>query len=296
MCKPNWLVGLLGTAFWIGYVTTMLLLPRVADVHGRKKIFAYGLTISAVLYAALIFSKNFYLTMVIIFLFGVTNTVRTIMGFVYFTELMPKKSITIATTVLWIIDGCVYLFVVVYFWKISKYTIYLISIGFVFATLGALFSWFLPESPVWLLSLNRTEQAIQVMTQIAKVNKKEDQFRRAADQARVDMIELQRNSANVEKVKETPKIMFYLRQPRIQLNLGIMMIVWLTSSLDFYLITFLVNTFDQVYLSALASSLADFVAYAMSGFLYPILKARISFTSFFGASLVVGIVILCYGL
>ncbi len=112
-------MGLLGTAFWIGYVSTMLWLPRMADVYGRKKIFTYGLTLSAVLYAALIFSKNFYLTMFIIFLFGVTNTVRTIMGFVYFTEMMPKKSITLATTVLWIIDGCVYLFVVVYFWKIS---------------------------------------------------------------------------------------------------------------------------------------------------------------------------------
>ncbi len=75
-----------------------------------------------------------------------------------------------------------------------------------------------------------------------------------------------------------------------------MCIVWLTSSLDFYLITFLVNTFDQVYLTALASSLADFVAYALSGFLYPILRARVSFTSFFSLSFIGGIVILAYGL
>lgn len=176
MCRPDWLVGLLGTSFWIGYVSTMLWLPRVADVYGRKKLFAVGLSISLLLYTALILSKNFYLTMVIIFFFGVTNTIRTITGFVYFTEMMPKSKITVATTVLWIIDGCIYLFVVIYFWKISTYTNGLIIIGWCFAFCGALFSWFLPESPVWLLSLNRTEQAIQVMTKIAKINKSEAQL------------------------------------------------------------------------------------------------------------------------
>lgn len=38
------------------------------------------------------------------------------------------------------------------------------------------------------------------------------------------------------------------------------------------------------------------MAYAASGFLYPILKARVSFISFFGLSVAGGIVILAYGL
>ena len=63
--------------------------------------------------------------------------------------------------------------------------------------------------------------------------------------------------------------MYYLKDRKIAINMAIMMIVWLTASLDFYLITYLVNTFEQVYLAALASSLADFVANAFSGFLYP---------------------------
>ena len=72
-----------------------------------------------------------------------------------------------------------------------------------------------------------------------------------------------------DKQEEAPPVMYYLKDRKIAINMAIMMIVWLTASLDFYLITYLVNTFEQVYLAALASSLADFVANAFSGFLYP---------------------------
>jgi len=157
MCKPDWVVSMLGTAFWIGFVSTMLWMPRISDVHGRKLIFAIGVNISALLYTVVVFSKNFYLTLFAIFLFGVTNTIRTIIGYVYMTELMPKKSQTIAVSVFWIIDGLIYLFVVIYFWKISDHCMYLISIGYGLMILAAIFSWFLPESPVYLLNLNKTE-------------------------------------------------------------------------------------------------------------------------------------------
>jgi len=43
--------------------------------------------------------------------------------------------------------------------------------------LAALLCWFLPESPVYLLSLNRIEEAIQVMQKIARWNRKENNFR-----------------------------------------------------------------------------------------------------------------------
>jgi len=115
-------VGLLGTAFWIGFITTMLWLPRLSDVHGRKKIFCFGVVVSALLYTVVVFSKNYYLTITAIFLFGVTNTIRTIIGYVYMTELMPKKSQYFAVTIFWIIDGCIYLICVVYFWQVSKHS------------------------------------------------------------------------------------------------------------------------------------------------------------------------------
>ena len=60
--------------------------------------------------------------------------------------------------------------------------------------------------------------------------------------------------------QETPTTMTYLRQRRVLINLLIMMVLWLSFSVNFWLINFLVNNFDNVYPSALASTLSDFLA------------------------------------
>ena len=55
-CMPDWQVGLLGSAFWIGFITTMLWIPREADKRGRKNLFRVGCVISALLYLVIVFS------------------------------------------------------------------------------------------------------------------------------------------------------------------------------------------------------------------------------------------------
>ena len=58
--------------------------------------------------------------------------------------------------------------------------------------------------------------------------------------------------------------MFYLRQKKILINLIVMSICWLVSSLNYYLLTFLVNTFENVYTTALFSSCSAFLAYIVA--------------------------------
>jgi len=47
-----------------------------------------------------------------------------------------------------------------------------------------------------------------------------------------------------------------------------MCFIWLSTSFNFYLIQFLINTFDQVYESALGSATSEVLAYAFAGLLY----------------------------
>ena len=61
---------------------------------------------------------------------------------------------------------------------------------------------------------------------------------------------------------------YYLGQRKIQINLLIMCFIWLSTSFNFYLIQFLINTFDQVYESALGSATSEVLAYAFAGLLY----------------------------
>ena len=127
---------------------------------------------------------------------------------------------------------------------------------------------------------------------MARINKKSDEFE-------VTGAEIEAKLAPEIEEKDgqtTPPAMYYLRQRKILSNLLIMMVIWLSSSFDYYLIMYLVNTFKKVYVSAVASSLSEMVAYAVSGAYYMKLGARLTFISSFGLSIVGGIIILAYGL
>ena len=56
-----------------------------------------------------------------------------------------------------IIDGLTYMMVTVYFWLISKQWFYIISIGYLMSIVSAGLVWFLPESPVYLINLDRIQ-------------------------------------------------------------------------------------------------------------------------------------------
>lgn len=98
---------------------------------------------------------------------------RTAIGFIYLQEMIPARTQTVTTTVLFTIDGLIYTFQIMYYWKISPYSIYLLWAGFAIAIFGAVIPFFLPESPVFLLSAGRIDQLIEVMRKFGKFNRNE---------------------------------------------------------------------------------------------------------------------------
>ena len=38
VCEPDWKIALIGSAFFVGWVITLLWVPRISDKHGRKKM------------------------------------------------------------------------------------------------------------------------------------------------------------------------------------------------------------------------------------------------------------------
>ena len=75
-----------------------------------------------------------------------------------------------------------------------------------------------------------------------------------------------------------------------------MCLIWLTSCSDYFLITFLVNTFKRVYVCAVASSISENLAYPISGVFYAKFGAKASFMTGNGIAAVFGVLILAYGL
>ena len=115
MCAPEWKVGLLGSSLFIGWCATLLWLPRLADVYGRKRLFCLGTFLDLVLYTALMLTRNLDVMIGIIFTVGLFTSLRVNVGFVLLTELMPKSKQTFVGTAWGVLESSIVLCSTFYF-------------------------------------------------------------------------------------------------------------------------------------------------------------------------------------
>ena len=97
-------------------------------------------------------------------------------------------------------------------------------------------------------------------------------------------------------IEKAPPLSFYLSFEDVQVNLVIMVLVWLITVFDFYLIGFLVNTFEQIFYSTIASGVSEFVAQAFGGYLKHSAGMRRSLFISYSIAAIGGFAVLLYGL
>jgi hypothetical protein len=89
---------------------------------------------------------------------------------------------------------------------------------------------------------------------------------------------------------------FYLGKSDVKVNLVIMVFVWLITVFDFYLIGFLVNTFDQIFYSSIASGVSEFVAQAFGGIIFERIGVRKALCISYVIASIGGFLMITYGL
>lgn len=118
----------------------------------------------------LIFSnKNLYYFL--IYLIGFGSSARMAVGYVYLNELIPSKSIPMVSSIgLFFVSESVVM-AAVYFWFISKDWRPFEMFGVCLAIFTLSSSLWIPESPKFLISQKRYEEAMDVFRKIARINK-----------------------------------------------------------------------------------------------------------------------------
>jgi MFS family permease len=130
MCEPKSKIAMLGSAFFFGWASTLLWLPRVGDIYGRRLPFAINSLVCVALYSAVMVTKNLNVMIFLIFLFGTVSSIRIQVGFNYLLELVPKPNQTMVATLWNCTEGLIYLVVVIYFYYVSKDWQYIIGWGY----------------------------------------------------------------------------------------------------------------------------------------------------------------------
>ena len=99
-----------------------------------------------------------------------------------------------------------------------------------------------------------------------------------------------------EEVKMTGSIKDIIKVRRHLVNLIIMVVVWIASSFDYYLLNFqMKNIKGNIFLNTFASAISELPAIIISGFMYKKLGIKITLFSWFTLSFLGGICLLILG-
>lgn len=171
-CVDDWKIGMIGASLFIGWCVTLLWLPSIADKKGRRNLFWFGMVCDLALYTGLMLTHRLGVMIFIYFCFGMICSIRIQVGYVYLMEVLPKKAQTHVTSGWNVQEAMIYVVGTIYFWKISKHWFWYCLIGYIWQAISVIFLIWMPESPRYLISVGKLDEAKKVFQTIAWWNKK----------------------------------------------------------------------------------------------------------------------------
>ena len=150
-CAPKSKISLIGTAYFVGLICTMVILPRFSDLYGREKMLKVANLLSAIAVGIMIVTENYPMLIATMATLGATSTVSMQVMAIYMYENMNKVNYTNMMTVTSMGQGLVAVGVVVYFTYASKSALWLLLIAFMMQICGGMMSLFMYESPKFLI-------------------------------------------------------------------------------------------------------------------------------------------------
>ena len=171
LCESNERLGMLGSAFFVGIIMGMFIVPQMADIWGRKLIFVLTMILSLIGQAGLIWSQSLNLSAAYILVLGASFPGKNVVGLNYLLELYPEKKHTKIVTYQMAVDCLALLLIALGYEYVSRNWVWLQFVGLGGTSFALLVSAFLlPESPKFLYVWNRFEESRKALFYIASFN------------------------------------------------------------------------------------------------------------------------------
>ena len=75
-CASSSKIGMIGSSFFLGWVLTLMILPRISDIYGRQKLIICGNLISLLVFIVLLISRRYEVLIGCMIIFGMMSTIR----------------------------------------------------------------------------------------------------------------------------------------------------------------------------------------------------------------------------
>nr|XP_004561794.2 solute carrier family 22 member 5 isoform X1 [Maylandia zebra] len=277
VCSNQWKQPFTSTVFFVGGLLGSFLSGQLSDRYGRKPVLFAALALQTVFTFAQVFSGSWIMFLIILFINGLGQMSNFVAALVLGSEVLTGKVRVLYSslgTCLGFAIGYMILPLLAYFlrdWKSLSLALSLPCVAYV------PFWWLMPESPRWLLSRGRVEEAEAIIRTAAKWNK-------------VQALRIICEDCGTEKMqthsKEHYNVFDLLRQSTMRATTLILCFVLFTMIVGYYSLSF--NTaqlHENPYISCFISAVVEIPAYISSWMALLYLPRRLSviLTLVFGA-------------
>ncbi|XP_068600168.1 organic cation/carnitine transporter 2-like [Brachionichthys hirsutus] len=170
VCDEGWKKPMSSSVVFCGYLLGALVSGQVADRFGRKIVLVVSIGAHSVFATILAFSSSWTMFCVIYFIVALAHTSRTGSAFVLGTEILSTRVRKIFSTVGGNMFFCVgYMLLPLAAFFIRGWRMLLLALALPSFLLLTLW-WCVTESPRWLLSQGRAEEAEAIVRDAAKKN------------------------------------------------------------------------------------------------------------------------------
>ncbi|XP_062259250.1 solute carrier family 22 member 4-like [Platichthys flesus] len=272
VCRDQWKQPLSSLVYFLGGLCGCFLFGQVADRFGRKPVLFASLAMISIFSCALTFAPSWPVFTVLFFMLGIGQIAGFIVGFVLGSEILIGSARVLFTSL-----G--YPFTYVISMILLTGTAYLVRswrhLSLIMAVPGLAcipLWWLIPESPRWLLSRGRWQEAELVLKSAALENKVEPPNTIFA-------------SAKVEKATdqkaESYSILDLLRTSNIRHIMLILWIIWFSESLSYFGVSFNTSSLPgNPYLNYFLLTTVELPAYVTVWLSTRNLPRHLSFISF----------------
>ncbi|RVE54029.1 hypothetical protein evm_001432 [Chilo suppressalis] len=210
VCDRAWLKNLTQTIFMLGILVGNMVFGHLSDRYGRRIPFLGAVFLQLISGVTTAYSVNWYMFTALRFLLAVATGGTMVTSFVLTMELIGAKYRDTVGIIYQIPFNLGHLSLPVFGYFLRDWNMFQLAISLP-SVLFLSYYFLLPESPRWLLTAGKTEEAAKIMEIAAKRNNRPvDNIEAIVDQARNEMIKNnQQQTGSYQDLFKTPKVRFY---------------------------------------------------------------------------------------
>ncbi|CAH2047312.1 unnamed protein product, partial [Iphiclides podalirius] len=255
ICERKWLTSFTQTLFQLGTLLGSIIFGMASDRFGRRLPLQISVLMQVVMGIAAAYTPDFWTFTFIRFFIGMSVGGVMVTTFVIIMEFVGPEHRDVLSALYQVPFNLGHVLLPVWSYYLRDFSDFQLGIS-VPTILLLVYFFLIPESPRWLIAVNETEKAIEILEKVAKVNKRSVDVRKEVETYQKKLME--------NNTKRGTVIDLFLT-PNLRKNIICMAFNWLSCSYCFYGVSQYVgqlsgNVFVNVASSASVALIGSFLS------------------------------------